>query len=113
LKDVVKEEDPVVRDQQIGELIQKTLPKCEDTISKVKDATTGAALKNFALILSSVLTAGLSLALYTLATRKSRAESGHFFFKNEALSKPCVESFKASITKLNEQLVTERFKATA
>lgn len=113
LKGVVKEEDPALRDQQIGELIQKTLPKCEDTINKVKDATTGAALKNFVLILSSVLTAGLSLAIYALATRKSRAESGHFFFKNEALSKPCVESFKASITKLNEQLATERFKATA
>jgi len=66
------------------QFFNNAINECKDIQTKVTDRSSGALIKNIVLVLTSILTLGIALGIYTYATKESRAKSGHFFFTNES-----------------------------
>lgn len=87
----------VNNNQDMPEFINAALQQCSVAADKVKDKSIAAVLLNLALVLSGILTLGISLAIYAVVTKSSRTETGSFFFKRAELSKDCITRVSENI----------------
>lgn len=85
------------RNQKMNKLFDSMIDNCDEAAGKVKDKTSGALIKNILLVLSAILTVGISLGIYAAVTKKSRAERGSFFFKDTELSKNAIDEVSKSV----------------
>ncbi|WED43665.1 hypothetical protein [Legionella cardiaca] len=90
------------KDKDMHKFLDKWVEKSQRTAGEVKDRTSSAVIKNVLLILGAILTAGIALGIYAFATRKSRAECGHFFFKDIELSKSKVEKITTDLSEFKQ-----------
>lgn len=95
-KTIAENVDVTEKNKQMSDFIQEMLATCQQASGKVTGKTSGALIKNVVLILSALLTLGISLGIYAAATQQSRAEGRDFFFKNT--------DSKSKITDLEQNL---------
>ncbi|BCA94369.1 hypothetical protein TUM19329_07300 [Legionella antarctica] len=96
-KAAAKIEDINLRNQKINEVVESMLQNCGHAKGEVKDKASGALIKNALLILSAILTFGISLGIYAAVTKQSRAERGSFFFKDTELSGNKIDEVKKKL----------------
>ncbi|HAT3863340.1 TPA: hypothetical protein I8652_000915 [Legionella pneumophila] len=101
---VLQVKDVSEKNRQMEQLVGKMVRKCEKAAGEVKDKTSVALIKNVLLILSAVLSLGVSLGIYALATRKERAARGSFFFKDTELSKDKIDDVKKNIEDVQSEI---------
>lgn len=101
---VTQIKDAVKKNKEMEQLVGKMVQKCEKAAGEVKDKTSGALIKNILLILSAVLSFGVSLGIYALATRKERAAGGSFFFKDTELSKDKIDHVKKNLEDVQSEI---------
>jgi len=77
---------------------------CQVEAKKVQDKTSYALIKNILLVLSAILTIGVSLGIYAAVTKQSRAETGHFFFTNMELNKKVIDEVNQSVSEVKLNL---------
>lgn len=91
-KIVVEIQDPSERNKRTADMLREFQDRCKTELDNVNDGTSGALIKNVLLMISAILTCGISLGIYALVTKQSRADSKNFFFKNVEASKDSIQS---------------------
>lgn len=102
-KVIAKVEDVTEKNKKMEQLVEKMVQNCEKAAGEVKDKTSGALIKNVLLILSAIVTIGISLGIYAAVTKQSRAERGSFFFQDNEVSKNRIEEVKKNLDPLRHR----------
>ena len=90
-QNILNVEDKKERNVQLNTFFESMKKECNEVSQKVTDETGNALIKNILLIVSAILTLGVSLGIYAAATKQARAKQGSgFFFKNNEPSKDVV-----------------------
>lgn len=96
-KSAATTENLTEKNQKMNKLFDGMIQSCEEAAGKVKDKSSGALIKNILLILSAILTIGISLGIYAAVTKQSRAEKGSFFFHDTELSKNAIDEVSKNL----------------